>query len=287
VEDELGQLAVPRKGWENEHLAAFLLSRISFVAHPATVADDIGSDFLCTLFEITSGQREMLLPRNSFAIQVKSSKENVHAANKVDYLNSLELPFFLGVVDQGNFRLSIYSGEYLPILFAQFAVRGLRFSLEDAPVVYPDYCSSDDADVYTLKMPFVTDLDSQDTRESLLEKGELLHQLSLRIQANISSRATHEYVFKLDQAGAAIILAGPGSAATFRINFQLRLAEVFYNLEWIHRNSKGQFDLEEYELFARFYNDLVKSSRPILEAVKTAYHGPEAAGSQYCALAGS
>ena len=164
-------------------------------------------------------------------------------------MNSLEVPFFVGVVDQSNFRLSIYSGEYLPILLAQFPVKSLRLSLEDGPVVYPEYCSSDDLDGYTLKMPFVTDLDSQDTGQSLLEKGELLRQLTLRMQENISSRATHEYVFKLDQVGAAIVLAGPGSVETFRINFQLRLAEVFYNLDWLYRNSKGQFDLEEYKIF--------------------------------------
>ena len=39
-------------GWENEQLAHYLLSRFSFVAHPATVGDDIGSDFYCTIFDV-------------------------------------------------------------------------------------------------------------------------------------------------------------------------------------------------------------------------------------------
>lgn len=38
-------LAVMRRGWQNEHLAAFLLSKLAFVAQPAKIGDDIGTDF--------------------------------------------------------------------------------------------------------------------------------------------------------------------------------------------------------------------------------------------------
>jgi hypothetical protein len=48
-------VAGPRRGWENEHLAAVLLSGVSFIAHPLTIGDDIGSDFFCTLFEKSCG----------------------------------------------------------------------------------------------------------------------------------------------------------------------------------------------------------------------------------------
>jgi hypothetical protein len=65
-----------RKGWENEHLATFLLSRIAFVANPVKVADDVGTDLFCTLFEITEGK---LFPRNSFALQAKSSAGEIDA----------------------------------------------------------------------------------------------------------------------------------------------------------------------------------------------------------------
>ena len=39
-------LAVTRRGWQNEHLSAFLLSKISYVAHPSRIGDDLG----CWLF---------------------------------------------------------------------------------------------------------------------------------------------------------------------------------------------------------------------------------------------
>lgn len=123
----LGKL---HKGWENEHLASFLLSRISFVANPVTVGDDVGSDFFCTLFEVS--EADQLFPRNSLAIQIKSSKDPVDATSKIEYLEKLELPFFVGVVDQNKLRLSIYSGEYLPILFSHYGIpQGLKLSLED------------------------------------------------------------------------------------------------------------------------------------------------------------
>jgi hypothetical protein len=112
-------LAVPRRGWENEHLATFLLAKIAFVAHPLTVADDVGSDFFCTLFESSNENgMEVLFPRNSFAIQVKSRRENFAATNKIDYLLRLELPFFLGVVDRHTLRLDVYAAEHLPMMFS-------------------------------------------------------------------------------------------------------------------------------------------------------------------------
>lgn len=114
----MAQLGRFRSGWENEHLASFLLSRIAFLANPITVADDIGSDFFCTLFEVV--EVDSLFPRSSFAIQIKSSRGKIDAKKQIEYFEKLELPFFVGVIDQGSLKLSIYSGEYLPILFSHF-----------------------------------------------------------------------------------------------------------------------------------------------------------------------
>jgi hypothetical protein len=92
----VAHLGLFREGWENEHLATYLLSRIAFIANPITVADDFGSDFLCTLFEPREiDNRQQLFPLRSFALQVKSSRRRVRADNKIEYLNRLELPFSL------------------------------------------------------------------------------------------------------------------------------------------------------------------------------------------------
>jgi hypothetical protein len=117
----MAQLLTPRMGWQSEHLGLFILSKFAFCANPVTVSDDLGSDFFCCLFEIRrmKGQ-ECVVPQASFAIQIKSSEGSVDVSNKIPYLADLELPFLLGIVDQKRLRLSLYSGEYLPLLFSKF-----------------------------------------------------------------------------------------------------------------------------------------------------------------------
>ena len=97
------QLAVPHKGWENEHLATFLLSRIAFVASPVKVGDDVGTDVFCTLFEVTKHkERDVLLPRSSIAVQIKSNRDPVDVASKLDYLHRLEVLTILASLISNN-----------------------------------------------------------------------------------------------------------------------------------------------------------------------------------------
>src|ERR1051326_5106929 len=134
------QLAATRIGWENEHLAAFLLSRVAFISNPITVADDIGTDFFCTLFErVRRTKCELLFPRNSFAIQVKTSGSKIDMTGKIEYLEKLEIPFLLGIIDRSRLRMSIYSGEFLPIFFAEHKTPK-KFRL--APVQKPVHAPS-------------------------------------------------------------------------------------------------------------------------------------------------
>ena len=109
-------LSVIRRGWQNEHLAAFLLSKFAFVASPLKIGDDLGADFFCTYFDtLTEKNKEYLVPRNSFAIQVKSSGRIIEATKQIKYFLGLELPYFIGIVNQNKSNLTIYSGEYLPL----------------------------------------------------------------------------------------------------------------------------------------------------------------------------
>jgi hypothetical protein len=249
----LAHLEKFRKGWENEHLATFLLSRISFVANPVKVADDVGTDLFCTLFETTEGA---LFPRNSLAIQIKSSGGEIDATGKIAYLEKLELPFFVGVVDQHNLRLSIYSGEYLPVFFSHYGIPlGLRLSLANDQITFDNYCEVRSAGQYTLRMPHILDLEAKEDRGGIATKGQTLLQLCSRMLLNISSRVNSSYVFRLGD-GRVAIFAGPGSSATFRDNFFYRLAEVFYNFEWLYLNDRGRFDLTQYQAFEGLYNQL-------------------------------
>jgi len=76
------------------------------------------------------------------------------------------------------------------------------------------------------------------------------------MHANISARVSREYIYQMDAVGTVKIQAGPGSAQTFRYNFYLRLAEVFYNLEWLLNNQPEQFSREEFEVYASLYRSI-------------------------------
>lgn len=100
-----------RLGWQSKNIARFILYRFSFLTEPVYTVDDIGGDFFCTLFETKQTQTNAnLLPRNSFWIQVKSedSSETIDLTKNVEMLLNLEIPFFIGVVDRSNLKLSIF-----------------------------------------------------------------------------------------------------------------------------------------------------------------------------------
>ena len=255
-------LAVIRRGWQNEHLAAFILSKFAFVAHPSKIGDDVGTDFFCTFFDtIEQGNKEYLVPKNSFAIQIKSSGTSIDATKQIDYLLRLELPFFIGIIDQENSKLNVYSGEYLPILFC---FKGIPESL--TLNLHPDHCFGIDSyfeeisdKSYKLKCPFITTLLVNMTAESINEKSMLLKAVASRTHKNIAAKVSEEYIFSVGVNGQTLlIMAGPGSYKVFRENFKKRLAEAFFNLSWIHSQPDLQLDMSEYNFYVTIYNELEK-----------------------------
>ena len=255
-------LAVMRRGWQNEHLAAFILSKFAFVAHPSKIGDDVGTDFFCTFFDtIEQGNKEYLVPKNSFAIQIKSSGTSIDATKQIDYLLRLELPFFIGIIDQENSKLNVYSGEYLPILFC---FKGIPESL--TLNLHPDHCFGIDSyfeeisdKSYKLKCPFIATLLVNMTAESINEKSMLLKAVASRTHKNIAAKVSEEYIFSVGVNGQTpLIMAGPGSYKVFRENFKKRLAEAFFNLSWIHSQPDLQLDMSEYNFYVTIYNELEK-----------------------------
>jgi hypothetical protein len=162
----------------------------------------------------------------------------------------------VGIVDQKNIKLSIYSGEYVPILYSNIGVpRRLALSLEDGPVSFESYRQSKSNTEHVLRMPHVLDLEGQEDRSKVDVKAQQLLQLCSRIHRNISSKANHEYLFELAD-GSRKPIAGIGSADYFRGNFYNRLTEVFCNLSWLYRRQPHNFRMEEYEVYDRFYLEL-------------------------------
>lgn len=256
----MAHLAVPRKGWENEHLATYLLSQIAFVAHPMTVADDVGSDFFCTLFKPgPQGRTQMLFPLNSFAIQVKSSRRNVNATNKIEYLHGLEIPYFVGVVKRSPSRMSVYSGEYLPFMFSDVGPPGeLRLHLVEGEVTASDAYDGTKDGPCNLKLPLVLTLAENGDPETFSDHGRKLSRLCSRMHHNISSWKLDEYIFICNPPAPEIIFAGPRSVQTFRHNFYLRLAEAFYNMTILLNQQPEAFSVPEFKAYERLYKALLK-----------------------------
>ena len=253
----MSHLNATRKGWQNEHLGLFILSKFAFCANPVTVSDDLGSDFFCCLFETrTEKGIEVALPLNSFAIQLKSSPKPFDVSNKIEYLSRLEIPFFVGVVKR--LKLSIYSGEYLPLFFSekgnprklhmQLVNRG-RLSLSQR---YSEFAPGK----FRLRCPRVVTVRASTSKVEIKKVVRNLNELCARIHGNIATRRTDEHVYAIPGKAAYLIMAGPGSAKVFRRNFYWRLAEVFYNFVWLIERQPKRFDPHEAEIYIGLFKTL-------------------------------
>jgi hypothetical protein len=270
----LAHLYKLRVGWEGERLAHYLLSRFSFVAQPTTVADDLGSDFFCTIFDIVDSRPPTVEPRGSFAIQVKSAHDPIDAHNKVGYLQHLEIPFFIGVVSQSPAQMDVYTAERLPVLFARF---GIPEKLWLCPVAREDYdpknyCHGENAaSGVRLDCPYVSTFAATEDRDSLQSKVDQLNAICRRASSNIATRRTEEHIYDMGE-GQLNIVAGCGSVQHFRNNFCKRLAEVFYNLEWLFKNQRDEFNIDEFKVYESLYQSLGKLPlAPALSAVSHVY----------------
>ncbi|MBS1825858.1 MAG: hypothetical protein JST93_11095 [Acidobacteria bacterium] len=261
-----------RIGWENEQLAHYLLSRFSFVAHPATIGDDLGSDFFCTIFDILESDPPQMAPQLSFAIQVKSNSDAFDASNKIGHLSRLELPYFVGVVDQTLASLSVYSAEALPMAFANFGEPGkLSFRLRDEPARHKS--PSDFIDAHgekpgigywdsepvnrklVLNCYHVCAFNAREDRLALREKVEQLLTVCRRVSLNIGSRRVEEHLYDWP-GGQVTVHAGPGSAEHFRNNLHKRLAEAFCNFSWLLTHDPSRFNHDEFRVYEKCVVDL-------------------------------
>jgi hypothetical protein len=257
----MSHLYTVRTGWEAERLAHYLLSRFSFVAQPTTIADDVGSDFYCTIFDILNSTPPMVEPRTSFAIQVKSNGDRIKAHNKVQYLFNLEIPFFLGVVDLAASELKIYSAECFPMMTAVF---GIPEKLWLQPVEEGDsqrpWDGTDAKSGVTLNCYHVCTFTASEGRNEIRPKVERLLKLCRRAVNNIGTRRVEEHIYQIDDDGKSFqIVAGCGSVNYFRDNMYKRLAEAFYNFWYMLNRDPKLFNLAEFRIYESFHLALVEA----------------------------
>ncbi len=270
----MGHLYSFRQGWQSENLARFLLSKFSFVAKPSTIADDLGSDFLCTLFKIKKGG---LYPSNSFAIQIKSKGSKViEITNKMNYLDYLGVPFFVGVIDRNNLKISIYAGEYLCDYFSSSEGTGAKNFyiklIEEREEPLKMFEKKDDK--LFILFPKVIEIDAKYDYSKEQNKIQDLFSLCRLMQENISSKTSHEYIFKKFNSSFVWIYAGPTSIKHFEDNFLKRLAEVFHNLNWAMKSKTSNKEAikKQFEIYKRLYLDLAKFYNGMPEYVSKGFN---------------
>jgi hypothetical protein len=248
------QLAYPRKGWQNEHLATFLLSRVAFVASPLTVGDDIGTDLFCTLFETaTHNGHPVLLPRSSIAVQIKSSRKPIDIVPQLEYIARLEIPYYLGIVDQQALTLELFSARFLPALLS---LKGRHSKLVLAPVdeFIRDFRPRDEQGVYTLYCHKVATLAASDNEAAILQSADAIRKDSRAALRAIASRINEEYTFEITETEIEVY-AGSDSEQTFRRAFFRRLGEVYFNLSRLFDNGQPASEAE-MDAFVGIVDDL-------------------------------
>lgn len=238
-------------------MAEYILSRFSFVAKPSTVSDDLGTDLFCTLFRLEEKMGvDYPLPLSSFAIQIKSSDRPFDFTTNIDYLKNLEIPFFLGVVTESSKELSIFSGENLPKFFPhigplqKLTIRPINRNQMSAPYDQMEGRKYNYTVFFPKLMTIGIDSDKEDPERTVNE----LSDLCSLIQRNISTVKMQEYIFEEYDRSSYSILAGSGSASQFRNNFMKRLAENFYNLEWLYNQCNDEQKKEVIKEF-RIYEE--------------------------------
>ena len=96
--------------------------------------------------------------------------------------------------------------------------------------------------------------------------------LCQRAAANIRSRRSEEHIYQWDDKATFSIVAGIGSVQHFRDNVYKRLAEAFYNFEFLLNNQPQHFDLAEFRVYERFHIALKASyERPMLRLAHNMY----------------
>jgi hypothetical protein len=269
----MGHLIKFRKGWQCEHLAKFIISKFAFIAEPSNISDDLGSDFYCTIFDIQKGQ---LMPQSSFSIQIKSNFKDIEVTNKLTYLQNLEMPFFIGVVNRNSGKITIYSGESIPHFFSLYGNPSTlpiktQTSIKLTETRNHEVLISRDNNTYQLEFPKVLTIDSTfDYEKNKNTIAPFLNIIST-IQKNISSRKAQEYVFDLIGYDNVIIYSGSGSALTYKDNFYKRLAEAFLSLRWLALSSKKDIRIAEFRIFESTFHNLLNYDKNLPNYLKSAY----------------
>ncbi len=238
-------LASYRKGWQSENLARYILSNFAFIAQPSTVSDDLGSDFFCTIFtSITEGNNRYLMPKESFAIQIKSnSKRQKRIPGKAEYLKNLEIPFFIGTFDKKYSELHIYSGEYLiPYFIDNPSIGKLQIRLCLAADCY-DNLYRDDNGISIINFPLIARMGMNPKSLEFTAAVNTIAKTCRIISDNITRRNNKEFIFFESLSNKFICVQ---SMTFMKASFDRQLNKLGTQLAFVLKNGYIEGDLDRY-----------------------------------------
>ncbi|MGR3175136.1 MAG: hypothetical protein ACUZ8N_11125 [Candidatus Scalindua sp.] len=223
-----------------------------------SISDDLGSDFYCTLFKREKDNgHEYIIPNNSFAIQIKSNRNHIPVTGKIKYLKGLAIPFFVGVVSQKENMISVYSGEILPRFFSLIGVpEKLTIKLTEKNERHE---INQGIKEHIIPFAKVLDIRGQSTNDELDIIVNQLSKLCSRIQENIVSKTSKEYVFTDFNHNRIDVIAGSDSIEHFESNFMKKLAAVYCNLNQLYESYNGQCDesfMKKYNVYKNLYYEM-------------------------------
>ena len=188
------------------------------------------------------------MPQNAFTIQIKSNKRKINISKKTSFLNNLELPFFVGVINQSKLRMTFYSGELLPIVFTNKGIPNQA---------YIKLCEELPSDAYEnneeIYFPLIGSIQANSSEDEIATFASNLSKACTEIQRHISTRNNMEPLYYISRLSLDLVLAGSSSTKVFRSNFLKRFAELFHNLRWLLRNSPSESSTLEIKKEARFW----------------------------------
>jgi hypothetical protein len=261
----MGHLIKIRPGWQNEYLAEYLLSKFSFVAKPTTIGEDVGIDFFCVLYNLVDNK--YLQPKFSFSIQIKSNQNRIDISKNADYYANLETPFFVGIIKQKTNSLDIYSGEGIQHFFTLIGnprhennkkwynpSNKICFEYANESIDRTELFTTSD-NLFIIKLPLVCSINSVSSQSEIDEIVKKITKVSSMIQKNICGFKSGSYVYDYFTGNKAIY-AGPTSVKTYKENFILRLAELFYNLNWQFTNNNDI--IREFKFHEKMFLEIKK-----------------------------
>lgn len=237
-------LASFRKGWQSENLSRYILSNFAFISQPSTVADDLGSDFFCTIFDaVPNGKNNSLIPKESFTIQIKSNRKPFYITGKTEYLKNLRIPFFVGVCNKTNQELEVYSGEYLiPFFVDEPTAEKIKIKLcETNDCKENRYVKEDNK--FILKFPKLFIIGANCDTSEFKETLDKFSKTCRKINSNITRRDNKEYIFSESFSPNFILVS---NKKIIKESINTRLKKVFRELTYILENNYIDSDLEKY-----------------------------------------